>query len=165
MSSRRVSTIAEIEAEKERDAHQKANERNVLAEAKKLGKEAHAAIKARLAQERAAASDAKKMERLRIAAEQKAEKARLAAESKAKRAEARVRSCSINSDPSSALPFSRQQNGKRHHKSLKEFPKVNSVCPLPLHNSLPLRRMKRTRSTLGTLKTSSCLIRTIRATS
>ena len=44
--SRRVLTIAEIEAEKERDAHQKANECNVLTEAKKLGKEAHAAVKA-----------------------------------------------------------------------------------------------------------------------
>ena len=164
-SSRRVSTIAEIEAEKERDAHQKANERNVLAEAKKLGKEAHAAVKARLAQERAAASDAKKMEKLRIAAEQKAEKARLVAENKAKRAEARVRSCSFHLDSSSVFLFSRQQNGKRRHKSSKGFPKVNSVCLLPLHKSLPLRRMKGTRPMPATLKTSSCSIQTIPATS
>jgi len=85
--------------EKEREDAQKANDHNALAEAKKLGKEAHTAAKARLAQEQAATSEAKKMERLRIIAEQKAEKARLAAESKAKWVEARVRVYSMNSDP------------------------------------------------------------------
>jgi len=97
-SSRWVSTIAGIKREKEREDAQKANDRNALAEAKKLGKEAHAAFKARLTQEQAATSEAKKMERLRIVAEQKAEKARLAAESKAKQAEAKVRVYSMNSD-------------------------------------------------------------------
>ncbi len=58
---------------------------------KKLDKEAHAAVKAQLAQERAATIEAKKMDKLRIATEQKAEKARLAAESKAKRGDAKVR--------------------------------------------------------------------------
>jgi len=97
-SYRRVSAVAEVEMEKNREDAQKANDRNALAEAKKLGKEAHAAARARLAQERAAASEAKKIEKLRIIAEQKAEKARLAAESKAKRAEAKV--CNTSRSPS-----------------------------------------------------------------
>jgi len=82
--------VAEIIMEKEREDAQKASDCNALTEAKKR-KEAHAAIKAQLIQEWAAASEAKKMEKLRIVAEQKAEKARLAAENKAKRAEAKVR--------------------------------------------------------------------------
>jgi hypothetical protein len=92
--------------EKDREEAQKADDRHALAEAKKLGKEAHAAFKARLAQERAAASKAKKTEKLRVIAEQKAEKARLAAESKAKRAEARVRIISRIPKPDQRL-FSR----------------------------------------------------------
>jgi len=63
---------------------QKEGECKALAKAKKLGKEAHAAVKAQLAQEWAAAAEAKKVERLRVAVEQKAKKARLAAESKAR---------------------------------------------------------------------------------
>ncbi len=77
--------------EKEREDVQKTADRNTLLKAKKLGKEAHAAVKARLAQECAAAIEAKKMDKLRIATEQKAEKARLAAKSKAKRGDAKVR--------------------------------------------------------------------------
>jgi hypothetical protein len=96
---RRVSVVAEMEMEKSREDAQKADDRIALAEAKKLGKEAHAAAKARLTQERAAASEAKKMEKLRIIAEQKAEKARLAAETKAKRAEAKVRIYFMDSEP------------------------------------------------------------------
>ena len=91
--------VAEIEMEKSHEAAQKVDDRNTLAEAKKLGKEAHAAAKARLAQECAAASEAKKTEKLRIIAEQKAEKARLAAESKAKQAEAKVRVYLMDSEP------------------------------------------------------------------
>ena len=90
-STRRVSAIAEIEAEKEREDARKANEVNALAQAKLIGKDAHAALKARLVQERAALHEAKKVDKLRIAAEQKAEKARLAAETKAKRADTKVR--------------------------------------------------------------------------
>ncbi len=82
--SRQVSTIAEIEMEKQRKDVQKEGECKALVKAKKLGKEAHAAVKAQLAQEWAAAAKAKKVERLRVAAEQKAEKARLTAESKAR---------------------------------------------------------------------------------
>jgi hypothetical protein len=164
-SSRRVSSIADIEMEKEKDDAQKANDRNALAEAKKLGKEAHAAFKARLAQERAATSEAKRLEKLRIIAEQKAEKARLAAESKAKRAEAKVCACSTNSDPYSISLFPSQINGKRRHKLSTGSPKVNSVPCLLLRRCLPRRQTKRTRSTQVSLKTSSSLTRTIPATS
>lgn len=62
----------------------------MLAEAKKQGREALAAAKARLVQERTAASEAKKVKKLKIVAEQKAEKARLAAKNKAKQAKAKV---------------------------------------------------------------------------
>ena len=89
--SSRVSTITVNEAEKERELARKAEERKVLADAKRLGKEAHAALKARLAQEQAAMSEAIKVQKLKITAEKKAEKARLAAENKAKRADAKVR--------------------------------------------------------------------------
>jgi hypothetical protein len=75
----------------------------VLAEAKKKGKDVFAAVKAQLVQERAIASEAKKIEKLKVAAEQKAEKARLAAENKAKRAEAKVCVQSINSVLSNAF--------------------------------------------------------------
>jgi hypothetical protein len=147
--------------EKEQEEAQKADDRNALAEAKKLGKEAHAAFKARLAQEWAATSEAKKMERLRIVAEQKAEKARLAAETKAKRAEAKVRVRSINSDQISISIFPRRINGKRRHKSSKGSPKVNSV-PLPLlRRCLPRWQPKRIRSMPASLKTSSSFTRTI----
>jgi len=75
---------------------QKEGERKALTEAKKLGKEAHMAVKAQLAQEWAAAAEAKKVERLRVAAEQKAEKARLTAESKARQADAKVCNYSLH---------------------------------------------------------------------
>jgi len=91
-----VSTIAEIKAEKQHKDAQKASERVALAEAKKMGKEAVATVKTQLAQECAAASEAKKVEQLRIFVERKAEKARLAAESKAKRAGAKVCIFSLN---------------------------------------------------------------------
>jgi len=81
---RRVSAVAEIETEKNRKNAQKANDHIALTEAKKLGKEAHAAAKARLTQEWAATSEAKKIKKLRVIADQKAEKARLAAKTKAK---------------------------------------------------------------------------------
>jgi len=57
---------------------------------KSHGKEAVAAFKARIVQQHAAASDAKKIEKLRITAEHKAEKARIAVENKARQAEKRV---------------------------------------------------------------------------
>jgi hypothetical protein len=128
-SSQHVSAIVEIEAEKQCEGAQIADDRNVLAEAKKLGREAHAAVKAQLAQERAAVSEANKMEKLRLATEQKAEKARLVAESKAKRVDTKVCINSFNSDVFNI--FSRQINGKQHYKSSKVSPKVN--CMLSHH--------------------------------
>ena len=125
--------------EKDREDAQKVSDRNALAEAKKLGKEAHAAVKARLAQEQAATSEAKKMEKLRIVAEQKAEKARLAAETRAKQAAAKVRMYSINLDPFSTSFFLRQPNGKRHLKLLKGSQKANNAPSLRLHKYLPQR--------------------------
>ena len=113
--------------EKDQEESQKATDRIALTEAKKLGKEAHAAAKAQLAQERAATSEAKKTEKLRIIVEQKAEKARLAAESKAKQANAKVCMYYINLEPFLTTLFSRHLNRKQHHKSLKGYPKVNSV--------------------------------------
>jgi len=46
VQSRWVSTIAEIEADKEHEDAQKAEDRHMLAEAKKLRKEPYAAVKA-----------------------------------------------------------------------------------------------------------------------
>ena len=62
----------------------------MLADAKEQGKEALAAVKAHIAQDRAASAEAKKVEKLRVAAERQVEKARVAAEKKAKQAEQRV---------------------------------------------------------------------------
>ena len=75
--SRRISSIIEIEAKRARDARQKADEKKALADAKSQGKEAIAALKARLAQEHATASQAKKIKKLRITAERKAERVRV----------------------------------------------------------------------------------------
>jgi hypothetical protein len=63
----------------------------VLADAKEHGKEAVTAVKARIAQDRAASAEAIKVEKLRVAAERQVEKARVAAEKKVKQAEQRVR--------------------------------------------------------------------------
>ena len=59
-------------------------------DAKEQGKEAIAAVKAQIVQDRAASAEARKVERLRVAAERQVEKARVAAEKKAKQAEQRV---------------------------------------------------------------------------
>ena len=65
----------------------------MLAEAQSQGKEAHAATKARIAQEKEATVQAKKIERLRATAEQQAEKARVAAENKARQLKRKVYDC------------------------------------------------------------------------
>ena len=77
--------------EKDREAAQKAEDCKALADAKEQGKEAIAAVKAWIAQDRAASAEARKVEKLRVAAERQMEKARVAAEKKAKQAEQRVR--------------------------------------------------------------------------
>jgi hypothetical protein len=74
-STRHLISIAAIKEEKDRQASQRAEDQRTLAEARTQGKEAHAAAKARIAQEREAATQAKKIERLRATAEHQAEKA------------------------------------------------------------------------------------------
>ena len=134
-------------------------------EAKKLGKEAHAAVKARLTQERATALEAKKIEWLRISAEQKAEKARLAAESKGKRIDTKVRNLSLNYIFYLTSIFLREPSVKWSHKLLKGSPKVNSMSSLLQHHPLPRSQTKKILLTPASLKTSFCFILTIRATS
>ena len=89
-SSRCVSSIAEVEAEQERVARQRADDKKALAHAKTQGKEAIATVRAHIAQEQATASRARQLEKLRIAAERKEEKLRIAAEKKERQAEKRV---------------------------------------------------------------------------
>jgi len=88
--TRRVSSIAELKVEKDREAARKVEDRKALADAKEQGKDAVAAVKARIVQDSAASAEARKVEKLRVAAERQVEKARVAAEKKAKQAEQRV---------------------------------------------------------------------------
>ena len=80
-----------IEEEKAREASQRAEDQRTLAEARAQGKEAHAAAKAHIAQEKEATVQAKKIEWLRVTAERQAEKARVVAENKARQLERKVR--------------------------------------------------------------------------
>ena len=77
-----MSTIAENEVEKEQEALRKVENRTALAEAKAQGKEAVAAVRARIAQEQAMVAKAKKVQKLRAMAERQEMKARIAAEKK-----------------------------------------------------------------------------------
>jgi hypothetical protein len=79
-----------MEAEKVLQASLKADEKNVLAEAKKKGKEVYAAEKARITMEKAAVAEAKRIAKLHAAAVKQAEKARLSAEKKAKTMQRKV---------------------------------------------------------------------------
>jgi IS5 family transposase len=63
-STRHISSIVENKAEKECKVCQKAEDKKVLADAKLQGKEAVAALRACIAQERAKASQARKLEKL-----------------------------------------------------------------------------------------------------
>jgi hypothetical protein len=92
--TRRISSIAEIELEKDREVSQKAEDRKAIEAAKAQGKEALAAVKARIT----AATQARKLEKARVAAERQAEKARLAAQNRAKQAERKVRNHVSQSD-------------------------------------------------------------------
>jgi hypothetical protein len=78
-----IVSIAEHELEKECEETQKVKEHKALAEAKLKSKEAHVALKAQIEQERAAAAEAKRLEKTRLAKEHWAEKARAAADNKA----------------------------------------------------------------------------------
>jgi hypothetical protein len=71
--------------EKDHEAARKAEDCKALADAKEQGKEAIAAVKAQIAQDRVASAEARKVEKLRVAAERQAEKARVAAEKKGNR--------------------------------------------------------------------------------
>jgi hypothetical protein len=97
VSTRRLILIAALEEEKDREASRRAEDQRTLAEARAQGKEVHAAAKARIAQERETAAQAKKIEILRVTAERKAEKARLAAENKARQLERKVCGCPVSS--------------------------------------------------------------------
>jgi hypothetical protein len=90
LQTRRVSSIAQIEAEKEHKANQKAEDRRALEEAKAQEKEAYTVAKAQIAHQRATAAQAKKLEKLRVTAKRQAEKARVAAENRARQTERKV---------------------------------------------------------------------------
>ncbi|KAG1847269.1 hypothetical protein C8R48DRAFT_779257 [Suillus tomentosus] len=86
----RVTMISKLDTEREAQAKGKANDRKALEEARKQGKDAYTAEKARIALEKLTITEAKKQEKLRITAAKQAEKVRLAAEKKAKAAEIRA---------------------------------------------------------------------------
>ncbi|KAG9317973.1 hypothetical protein JVU11DRAFT_29 [Chiua virens] len=81
----RIKIIARQEAEKNADSNRQAANAEALKAAKVLGKEALAAEKARIAQEKAEADQAKKVERERVKEAKKKEKVRVAAEKRAQR--------------------------------------------------------------------------------
>ncbi|KIK79291.1 hypothetical protein PAXRUDRAFT_71203, partial [Paxillus rubicundulus Ve08.2h10] len=83
----RVSVIEKIEAQKQQEVTCKAVNKKALADAKKQGKEAFDAERARIAQDNLAISETKKQEKLQQAAAKQAEKVRLAAAKKARNAE------------------------------------------------------------------------------
>ncbi|KAI0282680.1 hypothetical protein BC826DRAFT_974159 [Russula brevipes] len=97
------------EAEKACETTQKENERRALEQAKVQGKGAVAAAKARQAQERAVAAEAKKLELLRITAEKKAEKARIAADNKTQQSEIRAAKRKATSQTIPGLPEGEQR--------------------------------------------------------
>ncbi|KAG1846632.1 hypothetical protein F4604DRAFT_1688312 [Suillus subluteus] len=83
----RVTQIKRAEIQKETAANHKAQQKKALEEAKKMGKGAFEAEKARISQEKLTAAEAKTQEKLRAVAAKQAEKVRLVAEKKAKAAE------------------------------------------------------------------------------
>ncbi|KAF8839059.1 hypothetical protein BDN67DRAFT_1012597 [Paxillus ammoniavirescens] len=85
-----VIMIQKLESEKQEQANRKANYKKALEEAKKLGKEAHEAEKARIAQEKLELAEMKKQEKLQAAASKRAEKIRLTAAKKAKAVQAKA---------------------------------------------------------------------------
>jgi hypothetical protein len=90
IQTRRVSSIAQVEAEKTHKATQKAEDCWALEEAKAQGKEAYAMAKAQIAHQRAEEAQAKKLEKLSVAAECQAEKAQVATKNRARQAERKV---------------------------------------------------------------------------
>jgi hypothetical protein len=82
--------ISKLDAEHEAQAKGKANDRKALEEARKQGKDAYTAEKARIALKKLTIAEAKKQEKLCITAAKQAEKVCLAVEKKAKAVEIRV---------------------------------------------------------------------------
>ena len=136
-STQRVSAVLEIEAQKEREACQKAEDKKALLGAKSQGCEAVAAVKARIEEERATASQAKKLEKLRITAERKAEKARNVAEAKMRQAEKKVCKHFFLFDFIDYFPARRPSNKKQPHKLSKDLSRENSDMFCHLHSHPP----------------------------
>ena len=82
-----------IKEEKACEASQWVEDQQTLAEAWAQGKEAHAATKAHITQEKEVTVQAKKIKQLRITAEQWAEKAQVAAKNKARQLKRKVCGC------------------------------------------------------------------------
>jgi len=130
-STRRLISIAVIEEEKAREASQRAEDQRTLAEARAQGKEAHAAAKARIAQEKEVAVQAKKIEQLRITAERRAEKARVAAENKARQLERKVRGRCPRSQVHQATHNSKAAKRKATSQSVEGLPEGEQRVPPP----------------------------------
>lgn len=81
-----MAAIEKLEAEKTVEATRNADNRKALADAKKHGKDAYEAEKARIASLKLQEAEVKNQEKLRVAAAKQAEKARIAAEKKARAA-------------------------------------------------------------------------------
>jgi hypothetical protein len=130
-SMRRLISIAAIKEEEDRQASQWVEDQRTLAEARTQGKEAHAAAKAHIAQEREAAMQAKKIERLRATAERQAEKARVAAENKARQLERKVRGHCLQSQFHQATHDSKAAKRKATSQTVEGLPEGEQHVPPP----------------------------------
>ena len=130
-STRRLISIAVVEEEKAREASRWEDDQRTLAEAQAQGKEAHAAAKACITQEREAVLQAKKIERLRVTAECQAEKARLAAENKARQLERKVRGCCPQSQFCQATHKSKAAKRKATSQTVEGLPEGEQGVPPP----------------------------------
>jgi hypothetical protein len=150
-----VASIAELELEKEREEIQKAEEHKALAEAKLKGREAHAVLKAQFEQERAAATEAKKLEKAKLATERQAEKARAATDSKAKHGGRKVCFLLVLALRifTECLISLRLSNGRQYHRWSTASQVVNNMfCQ---HQGSRPRQHKMSTSTTTRFKTTS----------
>jgi hypothetical protein len=132
-STRRLISIAAIEEEKDHQASQWVEDQRMLAEARAQGKEAHTAAKARIAQEREATVQAKKIERLRATAEHQAEKARVAAENKARQLERKVHGHCLQSQFHQATHDSKAAKRKATSQTVEGLPRGGTACSPSTH--------------------------------
>jgi hypothetical protein len=137
-STRRLISITVVEEEKAREASRREDDQRTLAEARAQGKEAHAAAKARIAQEREAVLQAKKIERLRVTAERQAEKARLATENKARQLERKVRGRCPRSQFCQATYKSKAAKRKATSQTVEGLPEGEQGVPPPPVNHATL---------------------------